>query len=267
MALLKPRLYSYRTTVVKYSPAADQDRITMSIRADAPEDVVNHQTLFENFRLRPANRIEILGIATATCLLAFFLCTLLCMILEIPCCASSPSPDGSDISDTMTISGERDERPQPLHNRTSAPLEPSRINCHETQEHPQKPYLMSLIHNTRITTAKGNLFNIKREHNAKITTGIKLAWSKLAQMPGSKIISNRRKDTTLDLEEGFNLRSNAIAGTAGGEGGLTHPDREALRKVSKMEKNGDHSGSSFLPCRTASLGQADAGSADKGRCN
>jgi hypothetical protein len=73
-------------------------------------------------------------------------------------------------------------------------------------------------------------------------------------MSDAKITPTRRKDTTLDLEEGLHSGSNATSAALDGYGNFTGHNKGVLNQETNPEqKNVAHSGCSFLPYRTASL--------------
>ncbi|KAI3336794.1 hypothetical protein HD806DRAFT_542579 [Xylariaceae sp. AK1471] len=223
--------------------------MTTSIRAGIPENVVARQTSIETYGLRPASGIEILGIATATCLLAFFLCTMFCTILRISWCAYFPNSDACIAPHTTKISEKRGKVSRSIRKWSSTPLSRPRI-CYDRAADPsQTPYYTSSAYNTRIKTLGESYLSITQNGCAHIPTRYKLLL-----MPDSTTTSTRRQETTLDLEEGLSLKSNATAVATEDYDDFTRRNGAASHTEANLgEMNKAHFDSSFLPYRTASL--------------
>ncbi len=84
--------------MIQHKSTTDAPGATVSM------DIATRQMSTASFDLRPASDIEILGIATATCLLAFFLCYMLYTGLRMLSYASFAVKDVLEKRENTTIS-------------------------------------------------------------------------------------------------------------------------------------------------------------------
>ncbi|KAI1755344.1 hypothetical protein F4782DRAFT_401419 [Xylaria castorea] len=218
-------------------------------------DVATRQMSITNFDPSPAGGIEVLGVATATCLLAFFLCIILCAGLRILCYsryASSPEFDVGDTHRIIRMSVEKNESEQSICKWTVIPPSLSRTVYDERQDISQKPCSTRPGCITRMKITRRNNVTPERHYYTQIPTRCKPVSRKPLLMPNSVISSIRRGDTTLDMEEGLSLSYDAAAAVPNGLGDLTRPYGTVKCREPKT-KNGEHSGRSFLHCRVTSL--------------
>ncbi|KAI1310975.1 hypothetical protein F5Y03DRAFT_402627 [Xylaria venustula] len=124
--------YRYISTMIQHKLITDPLGATISM------GIANRQMSTASFDLRPAGDIEILGIATATSLLAFFLCHLICVGLRALWHTSS----------AIEMPRKRSEAPRPVRKWfTTAPSQP-----HDSyggrQESSRTPYVTSSARDT-----------------------------------------------------------------------------------------------------------------------
>ncbi|KAI8948285.1 hypothetical protein F4801DRAFT_468400 [Xylaria longipes] len=220
-----------------------------------PMDIATRQMSIANFDPSPASGVEILGIATATCLLAFFLCIILCTGLRISCYSWYTSASESYIGDApsiMKMSGKRDESQRPISKWTATFLGRSRTSHDGQQHNSQTPCFARPGCIARMKIMRRNNAVPERYYYTQIPPRCKPLPRKPLLIPNSVISSIKRKDTTLDMEEGLYFNYDTAAAVPNGLDDFTHPNGMATYRESKA-KNGDHSGISFLHCRTTSL--------------
>ncbi|KAI1824817.1 hypothetical protein F4861DRAFT_228234 [Xylaria intraflava] len=203
--------------------------MTATIDTTAPINVAVRQMSMKHFDLRPASNIELLGIAIATCLLAFFLSVMLCTGIRISWGSVSPAPDAGDIPNT-SIPGKGSKTARSIRKWSTVSLSRLRTRYYDDlHDCPQTPYFASLGYNKRMRLSRKPLL-----------------------MVVPTITSVERKDAVFDLEEGLGLKSASYSAVSNGYGDSLRPGEVVCRGL-KPKKNGDHSGGSFLHYRTASL--------------
>ncbi|KAI1190602.1 hypothetical protein F5B17DRAFT_64036 [Nemania serpens] len=223
--------------------------MTASAGAGIPLDVATRQMTITNFDLRAANGIEILGITTAIFLLALILCRILCtglLTLWDLCCLQSGVSDM--IPPIMKMPKKRDEVRRST--RKWSFISRLRTNHGEQEGSPYTPHSTSSASKTRVKIKPHA--TIKRNYYTQIPDRCKPPSRKPLPLPKAAISTTRRKDTTLDMEEGLGLSSNAAASFPNGDH-FTHPSGTASCRESKSEKSIHNFDKSFLHCRTASL--------------
>ncbi|KAI0118871.1 hypothetical protein GGR51DRAFT_570630 [Nemania sp. FL0031] len=201
--------------------------------------------------LRPASDIEILGIATATCLLAIFLCSVLWAGARVLRCAYSPKLDRSDTSHITTTSDIRAGATLSVRKWSSIPSSRSQDSSSGQQRGSQTPRFTNATSNKRMKIPWKNHVITKQYYYTQMVPRCKPASRKPLLFSNPRMTSIRWKDTTLDMEEGLSLRSNAAAITNG------HDDFPCLKRVAlcreSKEKDAGDLNNSFLPGRVASL--------------
>ncbi|KAJ8124939.1 hypothetical protein O1611_g8700 [Lasiodiplodia mahajangana] len=205
--------------------------------------------------LRPASDIEILGVATATCLLAFFICSVLWTGLRRLRRTYSPELDRSGTHQTTMTSSKRDGATPSIRKWSSIPSIRSRDGSSEQQQQQQDSQTSRSTNsasNKRMKISWKNHVISKQYYYTQMAARCKPASRKPLLLPNSTIASIRWKDTTLDMEEGLSLRSNAVAAATNSHDDFSRLKRLALRGE-LQEKNVDDLKISFLPCRIASL--------------
>ncbi|KAI0456194.1 hypothetical protein F5B21DRAFT_165029 [Xylaria acuta] len=229
--------------------------MTVSMSISVPMDVATRQMSITNFDPSPASGIEILGIATATCLLAFFLCILLCAGLQISCDSwygFSLESDVGDVPRIIKTSGEKDGSQRSICKWTVTPLGQSRTVYDEQQDISQAPCSARPGCITRMKITRRNNVIPERYYYTHIPPRCKPVSRKALLMPSSGISSTRREDATLDMEEGLNLSYDAATPVPNSPGDFTRSYRIGTCRESKV-KNGEHPGRPFLHSRTTSL--------------
>ncbi|KAI1423817.1 hypothetical protein F5Y12DRAFT_715937 [Xylaria sp. FL1777] len=196
--------------------------------------IVTRQMSTASFDLRPAGDIEILGIATATCLLAFFLCYMLCTGLRTLLYASF----------AMKTPRKRGETSRSGCEWSATPLSWPQTGYDGEQEDSRTPYLTSSVRITRTKTPWENPITTKKYCYTQIPARRKPLSRRPLQMSNSMLSSNRWKDTALDTEKSWSLTPNATISV------LTDT---ASCKESTAKENGGYSDRSFLQYYSASL--------------
>lgn len=125
-----------------------------------------------------------------------------------------------------------------------------RTNHGEQEGSPYTPHSTSSASKTRVKIKPHA--TIKRNYYTQIPDRCKPPSRKPLPLPKAAISTTRGKDTTLDMEEGLGLSSNAAASFPNGDH-FTHPSGTASCRESKSEKSIHNFDKSFLHCRTASL--------------
>ncbi|TRX94431.1 hypothetical protein FHL15_004586 [Xylaria flabelliformis] len=230
--------------------------MTVSLNIDIPMDIAARQMSITTFGPSPASGIEVLGIATATCLLAFFLCLLFCAGLRIfsySWFASSPELHRGDTPRIIRTSAEQDGSEQSICKRIVTPLSRSPIFHDEQPDDSQPPCSARPGCVTRMKIARRNNIIPERYYYTQIPPKCKPLSRKRLLMSKPVISSVRRENTTLDMEEGLGLSYDAAAAAVPhGLGDLPRPYETATCRESKT-KDGEHPGRSFLHCRGTSL--------------
>ncbi|KAI1200456.1 hypothetical protein F5X97DRAFT_340552 [Nemania serpens] len=201
-----------------------------STGASIPLDVATRQMTIANFDPRPASHIEILGLATAICLLVFVLCTMLCTGLRKLWDVCSPKSDVSDIPPPMKTPKKRDQVRRST--RKWSFISRLRTNHDGQKEGSLASHLTSSASNTRVKILKKTYTATKQDYYTQIPARCKPASRKPLLLPNAGINTIRRKDTTLDMEEGLGLSPNAAASSASG-GHSTQPSGTASCRESK----------------------------------
>ncbi|KAI1742127.1 hypothetical protein F4680DRAFT_412978 [Xylaria scruposa] len=227
----------------------------VSLKMNIPMTVATRQMSIATFDPSPASGIELLGIATATCLLAFFLCVLFCAGLRIfshSWYASYPGLHRGNTPHIIRTSAEEDGSEQSIGKRTITPFSRSRIFHDEQQDFSQPPYSARPGCITRMKIARRNNIIPERYYYTQILPRCKPVSRKRLFMPNPAISSMRREYTTLDMEEGFGLSYDAAAAVPNDLTDFPRPYETATCRESKA-KTGEHTGRSFLHCRGTSL--------------
>ncbi|KAI1431156.1 hypothetical protein GGR50DRAFT_103805 [Xylaria sp. CBS 124048] len=213
-----------------------------------PIDIVTRQMPMGYIDSRPASGIELLGIATSTCLLALFLVNMLCTWIRMTWGASSLPSDAGDAPVTMTPNkGSKTARLICQWSTTS--LGRLRTGYDSLQNYPKTP-TASLGHNTRTKTPRTGGLSIP-EHfrtQGRVRAGRKQLLRRPLLVANPSETSTERKDTIFDLEEG----RSAFSDGSDSSGCLLLPDEAVTCKESKPSDEA-YSGESFLHFRTASL--------------
>ncbi|KAI3344022.1 hypothetical protein F4824DRAFT_30579 [Ustulina deusta] len=240
--------YLYLRAMIQHKSTTDAPGATVSM------DIATRQMSTASFDLRPASDIEILGIATATCLLALFLCYMLYTGLRMLSYASF----------AVKTSWKRGETPRSVCEWSATHSQP-RASYDGQQEDSRTPYFANSARNTRMKTPWGKPVIMKQYYHTQIPARRKPLSRKPLPMSNSMISSIRWKDTTLDMEEGWSLRSDATASVADKYDDATRPNETTSYRESKVKENGGYSDRSFLHSYTASLGRVDVDFANMGR--
>ncbi|KAI1167855.1 hypothetical protein F5B18DRAFT_333682 [Nemania serpens] len=225
--------------------------MTGSTGASIPLDVATRQMTIANFDLRPASGIEILGIATATCLLTFVLCSMFWTGLRILWDVCYLKSNVSDIPPITNAPKKRDEVGRSVRKWSSIGSGLQTNNDGHKASSYTSHFTRSASH-TRVKILKKTHATARQYYHTQIARGGKPASRKPLLLPNTAINTIRRKNNTLDMEEGLGLSSNATASFANGSHS-THPSGTASCRESKSEKNTNDFDKSFLHCRTASL--------------
>ncbi|KAI0435163.1 hypothetical protein F5Y09DRAFT_293895 [Xylaria sp. FL1042] len=199
-------------------------------------DIVARQMPAASLHLRPAGDIELLGIATATCLLAFFLCSMLCTGLWMLRHAVFAIKAGR----------KRGEISRPVCEWTANPLDPSHISCDGYQEDSKIPYSTSSARVTQMKAPWEKLVTAKQYSYTQIPARRKPISRKPLLLSDPMLYSNSWKDTELDTDRRWNLRSN-----------------ETSSFESKTKENRGYSDRSFLHYSTISPAWTSVGYANR----
>ncbi|KAI0857966.1 hypothetical protein F4860DRAFT_487744 [Xylaria cubensis] len=229
--------------------------MTVSLNIYTPMDIATRQMSITTFDPSPASGIELLGIATATCLLAFFLCVLFCAGLRIfsySYYASSPELHRGNTPHIIRTSAEEDGSEQSICKQIVTPLSRSPIFHDEQQDDSQLPCSTRPGCVTRMKIARRHNVIPERYYYTQISPRCKPLSRKRLLMSKPLTRSVRMKDTTLDMEEGLDLGYDAAAAVPNGPSDVPRPYETATCRESKA-KNGENSGRSFLHCRGTSL--------------
>lgn len=197
-------------------------------------NIVTRQMSITNFEAHPASTLQIFAIATATCLLALFLCSLVFIWLQDSLYPSFPGPDVGDALYNMKMPEERDEILRSGRSWASSSLGRPRSVYNRLREKPQESLFAGLVSETRFGMSRKS-YTITGRH----------LYKPLVQKPTKGSI--RRKNTTLDMEEGLSLISNVTDGCD-----FTRPAGAAACEERGLQIRRDHSDISFLHRRTAS---------------
>ncbi|KAI0804117.1 hypothetical protein GGR55DRAFT_333349 [Xylaria sp. FL0064] len=163
-----------------------------------PMDIVARETPAASLHLRPAGDIEILGIATATCLLAFFLCSMLCTGLWMLRHAVFAVKTGR----------KRGEIPRPLVELPANPLTRSQVSWGGYQEDSGTPYSTSSARVSEMKTPWETLATVKQYAYTQIPARRKPLSRKPLPMSSFMLNSNSWEDKPLNTERSWCLRSN-----------------------------------------------------------
>lgn len=203
--------------------------------ASVPLNIVARQMSVTNFEARPASNLQVLAIATATCLLALFLCSLVFIWLQDSLYPSFPEPDVGDVLYyNMKTPKERDGISRAGRNWASCSLGRPRSVHDRQRETPQESLFAGSAFETRFGMSRKS-YTITGRH----------LYKSLVSNPTKGSI--RRKNTTLDMEEGLSLISNATNGYD-----YTRPAGAVPYEERGLQMTRDHSDISFLHRRTAS---------------
>ncbi|KAI1116227.1 hypothetical protein F5Y14DRAFT_408617 [Nemania sp. NC0429] len=215
-----------------------------STGASIPLDIATRQMTIANFDFRPANGTEILGIATATCLLGLVLCCMFWTGLRMLWDACPPKSDVSDIPPIMKTPEKGGEEQQPTR---QWPLI-SRGTQTEYDGQEESPCTARVRR-----FQKPHAATQQQQYYTQFSARRKRGSRKPLLLPNAAINTTRQKDTTLDMEEGLGSGSNAADYFVNGGDCSAHPSGTASCRVSKSEKSLEDFDMSFLHCRTASL--------------
>lgn len=249
------RSYLYHLAVVQHELNASDSGMTASTGISLSMDIATRQMSIANFDPSPASGIEILGVATATCLLAFFLCLLLCAGLRISCCSWYSSSPGSDVNNAphiITTSGEKCRSQRLIRKWIGIPLRQPGIVSDEQQDISQTPCSAKLSRISRMRITRRNNAIPTRYYYTQFPPRYKPVSRKPLFMPNSVISSIRQENMTSDIEEGLGLSYDATAAPPNGLGDFARSQGTTTCNESKA-KNREHSDRSFLHYRTTSL--------------
>ncbi|KAI0443426.1 hypothetical protein F4803DRAFT_315927 [Xylaria telfairii] len=228
--------------------------MTVSTSISVSMDIATRQMSIANFDPSPASGIEILGIATATCLLAFFLCLLLCAGLRISCYSWYSSSLGSDVSDAphiITNSGEKYRSQQLIRKWAGTPPRQPGIHYDGQQDISQTPCSTKPSRISRMKITRRNSV-IPTRYYTQIPPRYKPVSRKPLFMRNSVIDSTRLENMTSDMEEGLSLSYGTAVAAPNGLDDFARPQGTAICNELKA-MNDEHSGRSFLHYRTTSL--------------
>ncbi|KAI0402899.1 hypothetical protein F4802DRAFT_330509 [Xylaria palmicola] len=229
--------------------------VTAPMRADVPTDVAIRQLSIANFDPRPANGVEILGIAVATCLLAFFLCNMLCIGLCLLRHTFSPTINIGDAPNVTPPISKTTEGvgkiPRSVYKGPAMPLTQTHSGYNEQQNSSLVSYPLKPGCNARMGISRINHLVTKRHYYTQILPEYRPVTRKRLRISIPGKIPARQKDTTLDMEEGLVLKFDAGAHHPDKSDHSTPPNGTLPRRESKS-KSGD-SEKSFLRHRAASL--------------
>ncbi|KAI0476662.1 hypothetical protein F4859DRAFT_57186 [Xylaria cf. heliscus] len=229
--------------------------MTVSTNINVPMDIATRQMSITKFDPSPAGSIEILGIATATCLLAFFLCIIFCAGLQILChsrYSSSPESSVGHVPYIIKTSGEKDKSRRSICAWNATHLGRPRTFYGEQQDISETPFSARLGCITRMKITRRSNVIPEKHYYTQIPPRCKPVSRKPLSMPNTTINSIKREDTTLDMEEGLSLSYKADTAIPTALNGFTRPHGTATCREPKA-KSGEHSNISFLHCRTTSL--------------
>lgn len=226
--------------------------MTISMRSDVPIGIATRQMSIASFDLRPASDIEILGIATATCLLAICLFSMLLAVLQKIWHVFSLKLGASDNSHITKTSEKRSETNRSILRWLSIPLGRSRGSYDRQQDNTQTQDLTSSTCKQRMRVSWENHVIMKQYYYTHIPTRCKPTSTEPPLPLSPKMKVTRRKITTLDMEEGLSLKSNAAGIATNLHDNLTRSNLVSFCREPEM-KDADDSNRSFLHGRAASL--------------
>ncbi|RWA08018.1 hypothetical protein EKO27_g7086 [Xylaria grammica] len=218
-----------------------------------PMDIATRQMPTASFDLGPAGDVEILGIATATCLLAFFLCYTLYMGLWMSPSASFAEPYANDAPHITKPASKRRRFPRPVcewYKFTSNRPQASHPRQHEEF---QTPYFTYSARNARVKRPEGTPILTKQYYYTQIPARGKPLSRKRLPMSSFTINSNRRKYMALDTEEGLGSRPSTTVAVADKCDRAIRSNEVISYREPKGKENRGHSDKSFLRYHTASL--------------
>ncbi|KAI1282501.1 hypothetical protein F5Y07DRAFT_241724 [Xylaria sp. FL0933] len=178
--------------MIKHKPAI------YDLGATVPMDIVAREVPAASLQLRPAGDIEILGIATATCLLAFFLCSMLCTGLWMLRHAVF----------AVKIGRKRGEIPRPLIELPANPLTRPQVSWDGYQELSGTPYSTSSARISEMKTPWETLATMKHYACTQIPARRKPLSRKPLPMSNFMLNSNSWEHKPLNAERRWSLRSN-----------------------------------------------------------
>ncbi|KAI1133047.1 hypothetical protein F5Y10DRAFT_155433 [Nemania abortiva] len=221
--------------------------MTTSPNTPVSIDVTTRQMSTTSLDIQPASYAEILGIATATCLLASFLCCVLLVGLRMLWQACYPKFDSTSAPKT---SGKRDEATPSVGKWSFIACIRSRDSHGDQQDGTPTPHFTNSAGNRRMQILRNN--HKKQYYYTQMAARCKPASRKPLPQSNFTITPIRWKDTTLDMEEGLSLRSHVAAAVNNAHDESAGSNKMAS-SVELEAKDADDSNLSFLPCRTASL--------------
>ncbi|GAW26018.1 hypothetical protein SAMD00023353_1900180 [Rosellinia necatrix] len=218
--------------------------MTASTRTGVPLDVATRQMSIASFHPRSASEIEILGIATATCLLAFFLCLMICMGLWMSWDAQFPGSNAPDLLHTTETFAERGRAFRSIRRWTGIPPSRSRTGYDGQIDGPRIPYFVGSAPATRMKTLKKSCGITNRYYHTRIPAKCKLLPRRPLLSAHVMIDSIRQKGPMLDMEEGLGLIPNTTT---------TVDNSPNCTRSTTVASSADRPDAPFLHSRTASL--------------
>ncbi|KAI0531523.1 hypothetical protein GGR58DRAFT_524449 [Xylaria digitata] len=221
--------------------------------ATSSMDPATRQMPTANFYLRPASDVEILGITTATFLLALFLCYMLYVGLPMSSCVFLTKSYARDLPHIVKTSSGRDTFSQSVCEWTTIPLTRSRASYHGQHEEYQTPYFTCSAQNSRTKWSGETPITTKQYYYTRIRGRGKPLSRKPLLISNSVIHSIRQKDMALGMEEGLSLRPSTTAVVAGKYDNAIRPNETTSCMESEAKENRGHFDRSFLRHYTVSL--------------
>ncbi|KAK5629739.1 hypothetical protein RRF57_005454 [Xylaria bambusicola] len=201
-------------------------------------NIATRQLSHSSLDLQPASDIEILGIVTATCLLGFFCCYMLYEGLRM-------------FSSALLTRGTPKKRDETHESRVSS-IGRSKISYNGPRK---SPYLTSPLREVRMKTSWENTVITKQYNYTQIPARRKPLSRKplIFSTSNSKLSASRWKDTTLDMEKGWNIGITTIDSAINMSDNATRSDEmTSCRDFEAKEREGFYD-RSFLHHYTMSL--------------
>ncbi|KAI1180238.1 hypothetical protein F4777DRAFT_305110 [Nemania sp. FL0916] len=201
----------------------------------------------------PASSIEILGIGTATCLLAFFACSMFCTAFRLLWIACSSRPKASNVPSTTKASGYKGGLPSSICEWPLIPSDGSRTSWDGQRKNSLTPHFRRSACDARMKIYSKTHPVTKQYSHTRISAKHKSMPRKPLTRSTQMITSIRRKGTTLDMEEGLISRSNPTLKLTSNYGRSSYRSGTVSCREPKVKREKDECNKSFLHCRTASL--------------